>query len=950
MKLQNLRLSTRITIAALFIVVAGGMALMFAENARFRDVYTGEHRADLEQRLHSENLRLNQATRTLHQDVLFLSDIPPVSGMMRAALNHGYDARDGDTSARWAARLNGIFSAFSTAHPDYYQIRYIGVADGGRELGRIDNRNGRVEIMPPARLMTRGDQDYFKAALALHQGQVWLSEFILSQDSGGPPVRTLRAVTPVFAASGKIFGMVVLDMDAGHLLESASLDLPSGVQAHISDMDGRYLLHPDARQAFRFEPGSKEGIRTDYPSLETMFDPQAPDYLPLQAAATGTGRQLLAAERIHFDPGHPERFVLLSYGIPAATAAQQIVTIPPRNIVGGLIAMLLLGGGALLMLRKTIAPMLMLRNRALMQNSTDGIHVMDVQGNIVAANEAFCRMLGYTKKEVAGLNVTDWNAQFSGDELRARFKDHIGKSDLIETVHRRKDGTLIDVEISVTGVEIDGQGFIYSSSRDITGRKKVEDELRLAAAVFDTHDAIVITDADANIIRVNKAFTEITGYSPAEVLGKNPRMMSSGRHDQAFFAAMWQQLLRDGSWSGEIWDRRKDGQVYPRWMTISAVRNEQHEITQYVGIFSDISAYKQAEEAILQESEERFRGTLEQAAVGILHVALDGSFQRINDKFCEIVGYPHKELIRLGFREITFPADLGKDAGFMQQMLAGEISTFAIEKRYVRKDLTRVWVNLTVSMLRKNDGTPKFFIFVVQDITERKRAELELGESRQLLRELVAQGEVLREEERKHIAREIHDELGQILTALRMDVALLRLQYGVRDAVMLAKVQGMTVLLDRAIQGVRNVASNLRPTVLDMGIVSAVEWLCDEFAEHTGVPCVAHLADSHIDLDETHAVVVFRIVQESLTNVARHAEASSVEITLAQGADVLHVSVRDNGKGFDPADIANRKSFGLLGMSERAIALGGTVEIASAPQQGTVVSVRMPTKSTGGVL
>jgi len=96
-------------------------------------------------------------------------------------------------------------------------------------------------------------------------------------------------------------------------------------------------------------------------------------------------------------------------------------------------------------------------------------------------------------------------------------------------------------------------------------------------------------------------------------------------------------------------------------------------------------------------------------------------------------------------------------------------------------------------------------------------------------------------------------------------------------------------------------------------------------------------------------VVVFRIVQESLTNVARHAEASSVEITLAQGADVLHVSVRDNGKGFDPADIANRKSFGLLGMSERAIALGGTVEIASSPQQGTVVAVRMPTKHNGDI-
>jgi signal transduction histidine kinase len=207
---------------------------------------------------------------------------------------------------------------------------------------------------------------------------------------------------------------------------------------------------------------------------------------------------------------------------------------------------------------------------------------------------------------------------------------------------------------------------------------------------------------------------------------------------------------------------------------------------------------------------------------------------------------------------------------------------------------------------------------------------------------LAAQGEAVREEERKRLAREIHDEWGQILTALRMDVSLLRLQFGVRDAALLEKVQGMNVLLDRAIQSARDIVSNLRPTALDMGIVSAVEWLCNEFTQHNGTVCVMRTSDERIDLDEAHAVVAFRIVQESLTNVARHSDASHVEITLMQAAGVLHMAVRDNGRGFDAAIIPNRKSFGLLGMRERAIALGGTVEIASTPQQGTVVSFSMP--------
>ena len=134
--------------------------------------------------------------------------------------------------------------------------------------------------------------------------------------------------------------------------------------------------------------------------------------------------------------------------------------------------------------------------------------------------------------------------------------------------------------------------------QDITGQKLAEDNLRVAAATFETHEAILITDVNANIIRVNQAFQDITGYTSEEVLGKNPRILNSGRQDKAFYAAMWQQLLTEGSWTGEMWDRRKDGRVYPKWLTITAVKNGQGKTTQYVAIFSDITARKQAEEEI----------------------------------------------------------------------------------------------------------------------------------------------------------------------------------------------------------------------------------------------------------------------------------------------------------------------------------------------------------------
>ncbi len=134
--------------------------------------------------------------------------------------------------------------------------------------------------------------------------------------------------------------------------------------------------------------------------------------------------------------------------------------------------------------------------------------------------------------------------------------------------------------------------------QDITEQKLAEDALRIAAATFETHEAILITDANANIIRVNRAFEETTGYSADEVVGKNPRILSSGRQDKAFYAEMWRRLLTDGTWTGEMWDRRKNGQVYPKWLTITAIKNDAGETTEYVAIFSDITARKEAEEEI----------------------------------------------------------------------------------------------------------------------------------------------------------------------------------------------------------------------------------------------------------------------------------------------------------------------------------------------------------------
>ena len=202
------------------LVVAGALALKHVEEARLEDVYISELSSSLEQKLHIEKFRLNQTIDVLRQDVLFLSDAPPVSGIMRAVRGNGNDGRHGDSGKVWEERLQQIFSSFLKTHPHYYQLRLIGVADGGREIVRLDNRE-RIEITPPGRLQRKAGTDYFKAALGLRDGEVYLSEFNLNREEGvvqQPYLPTLRAAVPVFDSSGRIFGMVVINMDMSTLL------------------------------------------------------------------------------------------------------------------------------------------------------------------------------------------------------------------------------------------------------------------------------------------------------------------------------------------------------------------------------------------------------------------------------------------------------------------------------------------------------------------------------------------------------------------------------------------------------------------------------------------------------------------------------------------------------------------------------------------------------------
>jgi signal transduction histidine kinase len=239
---------------------------------------------------------------------------------------------------------------------------------------------------------------------------------------------------------------------------------------------------------------------------------------------------------------------------------------------------------------------------------------------------------------------------------------------------------------------------------------------------------------------------------------------------------------------------------------------------------------------------------------------------------------------------------------------------------------------------------------VMERTAQLQAANTKLERSQEHLRRLSSHLQSAREAEQMRIAREIHDELGQTLTALKMDVAWLRRHLDADRGTLNDKVTSMTGLIDATVQTVRKITQELRPGILDdLGLLPALEWQLQEFEQHSGLMCEFHSRLDHIDLDTQAATAVFRIFQETLTNIARHAEARRVRVFLTEAHGHLVLEVRDDGRGISEKELSKPKSFGLLGMRERVHLLGGDISIRGEPGRGTTVTARIPLRGRGSL-
>jgi two-component system sensor histidine kinase UhpB len=460
-------------------------------------------------------------------------------------------------------------------------------------------------------------------------------------------------------------------------------------------------------------------------------------------------------------------------------------------------------------------------------------------------------------------------------------------------------------------------------------------------------DAVILTDRDGLIRGANAQATALFAYAPGALEGKEIDILVPERlrqshsvHRQRYYQSMSVRTMGRGR---DFTGRRADGTEFPAEISLSPL--ETGVGTMIISVIRDVSERVRLEEA-RRESEERYRALVDLSPEAIV-VHTQGTIVYVNEATVHLLlASSRGALIGRSFLDFV-PAEY-KDEVLRRMAAPAETVQKAgpLLVKATREDGKEFFLEALGSRITYG-GQPAAQV-ILRDISDRVRAYEELRTSREQLRRLSTHLQSARESERSAIAREIHDELGGALTALKFDIASFEELLPPGDAAtargpIVEKLESMSALIDTTVQTMRRIITQLRPVLLDsLGLSAAIEWLAEDFQTRTGIPCEARIEREDGLADNERATAVYRIVQETLTNVARHAGATRVEITMDIRGGMLHLTVCDNGKGVTEEQIRAPGSFGIMGMKERALIFGGEVSLEAAPTGGTAVSLRLP--------
>ena len=596
------------------------------------------------------------------------------------------------------------------------------------------------------------------------------------------------------------------------------------------------------------------------------------------------------------------------------------------------------------------------RLAGIIASAMDAIIAIDEHHEITLVNPAAEQMFGYSAAALLGKPLS----MLIPERYRGAHDAHIrnfartkvtnrGIGRFGQVVGRRADGREFPVDAAISQMEWAGERLFTVTLRDITQRIEAETALRKNYELLDrifatTHFCIVYLDRDLNFVRVNQAYADVGGYPPEFFVGKNHFDLYPGEKAEAIFrnAVATGQPFTIYANPFQYLDHPERGVTYWDW-TLHPLRDADGAVDGLLFALLDVTERKRAEREHAQ-----LAAIVESSNDAILIRGLDRRILSWNTAAERLFGWSAQEAVGQPIDLIVPPERKGKLRRFIEGA-ARDASSSPVETTHLRKDGTRIPTQVTFSAVRDQQGEVVAHSYTVRDMSELKRKEKALRGYTDRLRGLSRRLREVEESERYAIARELHDELGQTLTALKVNLQMLEPYCAEGEAE--DHLTEALMITGRALEQVRGMLLDLRPLGLeDLGLAVVLESHLAKQAEAAGW-------DAQFEttlpgrLRPELEMACFRVAQEALTNVMRHAHAKRVWVALGLNAGEVQLSVRDDGKGFDAAAVSDASptgGFGLIGMQERVRQLGGRLAIHSAPGRGTEVRASFPFAPAGG--
>ena len=485
------------------------------------------------------------------------------------------------------------------------------------------------------------------------------------------------------------------------------------------------------------------------------------------------------------------------------------------------------------------------------------------------------------------------------------------------------------------------QSFLYSTrARERSEELLIRNEEKWRNLISSIPYFIALHDLEGRYIFLNH-YAE--GFSEEDVVGRSLfDFLSEDSKDE--YRRHFEACIQTGQIQRFEFSAFGDNRVYRVYETNLIPVIENDRITSVLATAADITDRKQAE-AALTDSEGKYRILFENSLVGISIGSPEGKLMQVNSAYARMYGYENPETLLAEVTDVSGFYAIQEERAAVLEILNRVGFMEPRELELVRRDGSRFHAMVSACEIRDAEGKLVFNQAVHIDLTVRKKMEEELRRSKELLENLNQHLEEIRENERTQIALNLHDDLGQKLTALNLEIAWIKGRIGVQSQAVREKLNEMNLMINEAIDSVREVSSFLRPQILfELGIVPAFGWQLNKFEKQSGIKCILTCKPGEFRIDDHISLMLFRILQESLTNVVRHSKASLVEVILRLQKNRIDLSIKDNGTGIEKDKIDSLTSMGIAGMKERLRPVNGSLLIKGTKGSGTVLKISIPLK------